>query len=119
MMIEGETYFIRDKHDKVFTGRLTRLTETGIAFTSYCEYIHYYVSDKTTHSMPRDWVVFYFNLAELVVGNRYRFIGIDGETFEGNLHSFSNYHLRLTNCSKSPYGVTTMTIFCVKNIESM
>ena len=69
--------------------------------------------------MPRDWVVFYFNLAELVVGNRYKFMGIDGKLFEGNLHSFSNYHLRLTNCGKHPDGVTTMTIFCVKNIESI
>jgi hypothetical protein len=118
-MIEGETYFIRTKHDKVFTGRLTRLTETDVAFTSYCEDIHFYVSNKSTHSMPRDWIVFYFNLAELIVGNRYRFMGIDGETFEGNLQSFSNYHLRLTNYSKHHGGVTTMTIFCVKNIESM
>lgn len=118
-MIEGETYFIRDKHDKVFIGRLTRLTDTGIVLTSYCEDIRFYVSDKATHSMPRDWVAFYFNLSEFVVGNRYRFIGIDGETFEGNLHSFSNYHLILTNCSNHHDGVTTMTIFCVKNIESM
>jgi hypothetical protein len=118
-MIEGETYFIRTKHDKVFTGRLTRLTETGIAFTSHCEDINFYVSDKIAYTMPRDWVVFYFNLAELIVGNRYRFMGIDGETFEGNLQSFSNYHLRLTNCSKHHGGVTTMTIFCVKNIESI
>ena len=120
MMIEGETYFIRTKHDKVFTGRLTRLTETGIAFTSHCEDTNCYVSDVTTYSMPRDWVAFYFNLSELVVGNRYRFIGIDGETFEGNLHSFSNYHLRLTNCdSRHPNSITTRPIFCVKNIESM
>jgi len=116
-MIEGETYFIRTKHEKVFTGRLTRLTETGIAFTSHCEDIHCYVSNVTTYSMPRDWVVFYFNLSELVVGNRYKFIGIDGKTFEGNLLSFSNYHLRLTNCDGN--GITTMPIFFVKNIESM
>ena len=43
-----QTYFIRTQHDKVFTGRLTRLTETGIAFTSHCEDINCYVSDKTT-----------------------------------------------------------------------
>ena len=120
MMIEGETYFIRTQHDKVFTGRLTRLTETGIAFTSHCEDINCYVSDVTTYSMPRDWVVFYFNLSELVVGNRYKFIGIDNHTFEGDFLSFSNYHLRLTNCdSRHPNSITTMPIFHVKNIESM
>lgn len=119
-MIKGETYFIRTKHDKVFTGRLTKLTETGVSFTSYCEDLKFYVSDKSAHTMPRDWVSFYFNLSEFVVGNRYKFIGIDGKTFEGNLHSFSNYHLRLTNCdSQHPNAITTMTIFCLKNIESM
>lgn len=118
-MIEGGTYFIRTKHEKVFTGRLTRLTETGISFTSHCEDINCYVSDKITYSMPRDWVAFYFNLSGLVVGNRYKFIGIDGKTLEGNLLSFSNYHLRLTNCDGSDNGTTTMPIFFVKNIESM
>jgi len=117
-MIVGETYFIRDKHKRVFIGRVNNIYETTTVVDSYCNCLNQYVSAHSTHSMPTEWIVFYFKLSDLREGIRYRFIDINNTTFDANFLSFSNYHLRLNHYNfESPNATHTTPIFFIKNIE--
>ena len=119
-MIIGETYFFRDKLNKVFIGCITSISVSTITLNSYCDSLYQYVSTKSYHSMPYDWIVFYYLLSDLIEGNRYKFIDINNTSFEANLLSFSNYHFRLNYYnSESSIHIHTMSIFYIKNIESI
>ena len=119
-MIIGQKYFFRDKLNKVFIGYITSISESTITLNSYCDSLNQYVSTKSYHSMPYDWIVFYYLLSDLIEGNRYKFIDINNTSFEANLLSFSNYHLRLNYYNfEGCINIHTMPIFNIKNIESI
>ena len=118
MLTIGTQYLINDKLGKTYVATTVRLTDTTITVTNYCDQLNMYVSYIARHSMPLDWIVDYTCLSDLIYGNRFRFWQKNGYTFDANLLSYDNYHLRLNQTDpKHPLMITTMPIFDVVKFE--
>ena len=112
MLAIGTKYLIHDKQGKIYVADPIRITDTTITLTNYCDQLNMYVSSISTHSMPRDWIVDYTCMSDLISGNRFRFWEKDGHTFDANLLSYGNYHIQVNQTDeKNPLMVTTMSIF--------
>lgn len=120
MLTIGTQYLITDKLGKTYVATTVRLTDTTITVTNYCDQLNMYVSSIARHSMPRDWIVDYTCLSDLIYGNRFRFWQKNGHTFDANLLSRDNYHLHLNQTDpKNPLMITTMPIFDVVKFEML